>query len=73
MGLRQAINQKCRDCIYDPQVKGSWRAQVETCTITECSLHPYRPRCRASKSDARVRNGADFVHSGDELPVAQVH
>jgi hypothetical protein len=73
MGMRQAINEKCRDCIYDPQVKGTWRAQVEACTMTECSLHPFRPRCGASKAYAKVRNDADFVHSGEELPAVQVH
>lgn len=43
MSLRAAINGKCRDCIYDPCAPGNWRQQVTGCTITPCSLHPYRP------------------------------
>jgi len=65
VGMRQAINEKCRDCIYDPQAGGTWRQQVEACTITECSLHPYRP---TSKPRSNVRNGADLAVSGTELP-----
>jgi hypothetical protein len=41
--LKQAISQKCKDCTYDPAEKGSWREQVEACTVTSCALHPVRP------------------------------
>jgi len=44
MSLRKAINDKCRDCIYDPESGlGTWRQQVEACGVTTCPLHPYRP------------------------------
>lgn len=42
--LRAAINQTCKDCIYDPAAPGAWRQQVEGCTVTRCGLHPVRPR-----------------------------
>ena len=54
MGMRAAIDAKCRDCIYDPLAGGTWRAQVEACTATDCGLFPYRPRSRAGKT-ARAR------------------
>lgn len=39
-----AISAKCKDCIYDPKAKGSWRSQVEACQQEHtCALHPFRP------------------------------
>lgn len=44
MSLRKAINDKCRDCIYDPQSGlGNWRQQVTLCTIKACPLWMVRP------------------------------
>jgi hypothetical protein len=43
MSLRKAIDEKCKDCIYDKGAPGTWRQQVAACTITSCSLHEYRP------------------------------
>lgn len=42
--FRKAIDNKCRDCIYDPHAPGTWRQQVEACEVTSCPLHPVRPR-----------------------------
>ena len=42
-GLRSAINEKCRDCIYDEAEPGSAAQQIETCTIVACGLWPVRP------------------------------
>jgi hypothetical protein len=45
VGLRAAINAKCKDCIYDPlSGLGTWRQQVEGCTCTDCPLWPVRPK-----------------------------
>lgn len=41
--LRGAINAHCRDCVYDPSNGGTWRQQVEDCTVKACSLHSVRP------------------------------
>ena len=41
--LRKCINDNCKDCIYDPTEKGSWRKQVEECTTYSCKLYPVRP------------------------------
>lgn len=49
MSRTKAINEKCKDCIYDPAVKGTWREQVELCTSEKsCALWPYRPITMAS-------------------------
>ena len=43
MSLRNAINTKCKECIYDPHERRSWRQEVEKCTSTSCFLYEYRP------------------------------
>ncbi len=42
--LRASINAHCRDCVYDPSNGGSWRKQVENCTVLACSLYNVRPK-----------------------------
>lgn len=43
--LRKAIDQHCKNCIYDPiSGKGAWREQVEACTSTHCALFDVRPK-----------------------------
>ena len=44
---QQAIEAKCKDCIYDPLDDGTWRQQVERCEITDCALWNYRPKSRS--------------------------
>ena len=41
--LKKCIEDKCRDCSYDPQQPGSWRSQVQSCTVTSCALWTVRP------------------------------
>ena len=42
--LRAAINDKCRECIYDSiGGAGTWREQVTACTSRACPLYPVRP------------------------------
>lgn len=50
---QEAIVAKCRDCIYDNEVPGTWRAQVEACPATDCSIYPYRPATNATKKRLR--------------------
>lgn len=44
VSLRALLNAHCRDCIYDPTNGGSWRKQVENCTVTVCALYSVRPK-----------------------------
>jgi hypothetical protein len=53
-GMRWAINEKCKDCIYDPLDKGNWRQQVQACTSVDCSLYPYRPVSSAKNDPNEV-------------------
>ena len=44
MSLRKAINEMCKECIYDPLAGlGNWRQQVSACTMPRCPLYPVRP------------------------------
>lgn len=50
MSIRKAINEKCKDCIYDSLAGGTWREQVGNCLDTTCALHPYRPLSENQKA-----------------------
>jgi hypothetical protein len=41
---KEAIDAHCKGCIYDSQVKGRWRAQVEACEMNDCPLYEFRPK-----------------------------
>ena len=43
MSLRQAINDKCRQCSHDRDAPGTWREQVAQCSVPLCPLWPIRP------------------------------
>ena len=43
MTRQAAIAAKCRDCIFDPMAKGSWKEQIADCASSPCALHPFRP------------------------------
>ena len=47
MTRNEAIAMKCKDCIHDTAVKGTWRQQTQACDITECGLWEYRPKSRS--------------------------
>lgn len=51
---RQAINAKCRECIYDPSQRGTWREQVAACCSANCPLHSIRPVPRDCMSDGHI-------------------
>ncbi len=58
MTRQAAIAAKCRDCIFDPMAKGSWKEQIADCASSPCALHPFRPvpAYRGIKDrDARIR------------------
>ena len=44
--LRAAVNDKCKQCIYDPKARGYWRKQVSDCTIRTCPLWNVRPQVK---------------------------
>ena len=68
--LRKAINDKCRECIYDPYAKGAWREQVEACTSPVCPLFPVRPmslRRKANGSSEIAVSSRENVQTVQEM------
>lgn len=59
--LRQAINQFCRECLYDPSERGTWRAQVHECTAKACPLYQVRPLASKAERLTTAQDGAVTV------------
>lgn len=50
MSRVQAINAMCKQCVYDPLERGTWRAQVAACHgERSCPLYAFRPLPRAMR------------------------
>jgi hypothetical protein len=49
-GYKARVAAKCIDCTYDEAAPGTWRAQVDACTVASCPLWAVRPR-RSSGPD----------------------
>lgn len=64
---QQAINEFCRQCIYDPSSGlGNWKQQIGACTFAECPLFPYRPQSKPKKGYVPValRTARDETKDG---------
>ena len=47
--LREAVNNYCKGCAYDPLAGGTWRQQVTLCPSNDCHLYPVRPVSQDAK------------------------
>ena len=63
--LRQAINDKCRSCVFDEANVGSWRVQVTLCSCNSCPLYEVRPVTRSPIAEGTLKEygvtGAEFA------------
>jgi hypothetical protein len=70
--LKQAIADKCKDCIYDPLAGGTWRSQVEACRSTKCPLWTVRPitveTLNSNRKKANTDSGIDIDALVASLP-----
>jgi len=41
---RQVLDKHCKACIYDETNGGSWRSQVEACSVESCAWWPHRAK-----------------------------
>lgn len=41
--LREKIDAKCKECLWDASAEGTWRQQVENCSSYTCPIYPVRP------------------------------
>ena len=61
-GLRAHIDAMCCSCVYDPSNGGTWRQQIDACTVTLCPLHAVR----ATTSASRARRSLKMANPSDE-------
>jgi hypothetical protein len=54
---KKCIADYCKMCSYDEKQPGSWRQQVEDCTLTKCPLWPVRPLTIATIQLHRKKRG----------------
>lgn len=74
MSRLKAINEKCRECIYDSSCPGNWRQQIAACTSPKCSLFPYRPQsegCSAKRANSSDSSGK-LTPQSSEQPISPV-
>ena len=56
---KDAVEAKCRECIFDPDSSGTWREQVRDCTSPACPLYALRPQPIRVVRDASKRPNMD--------------
>ena len=65
---KKAIANHCKECTYDPLSDGTWRQQVQACTITKCHLYEFRPITLKSISLRRENILASLPVNGAQKP-----
>ena len=64
MSLRKRVDEKCKDCIYDPTAPGTWRQQVFLCSANSCPLWDIRAKPTSPIPESTLRwYGVDLVES----------
>ena len=64
MSLRKPVDEKCKDCIYDTAVTGTWRQQVALCTAKTCPLWRIRAKPTSPIPESTLRwYGVDLDES----------
>ena len=59
--LKKSVENMCKSCSYDPTQAGSWRHQVEGCTVKTCALWEVRPVTMETILTRRKDKGAETV------------
>ncbi len=62
--LRQAINSKCRSCVFDDANVGSWLVQVTLCSCKSCPLYEVRPVTKSPIAEGTLK---EYGVTGAEL------
>jgi len=60
--LKKCIESKCKQCTYDSAQAGSWRHQVEQCTVRSCPLWEVRPITMETMLTRRKEKGASDLN-----------
>ena len=59
-GLRARVDAHCVSCVYDDLVPGTWRQQVEQCTVISCPIWDTRTKSR--KSPQKSQDDVGGIH-----------
>jgi hypothetical protein len=54
---KKCVEDFCRGCGYDPKAAGTWREQIQTCSVKTCALWAVRP---VSVQEQRKRRDAEL-------------
>ncbi len=74
MSLRRAINDKCKECLFDPiGGNGTWKQQTAACTSKACPLWPVRPRPYSATTPVLIAlENPELGHNAPAFDVAEV-
>jgi hypothetical protein len=63
--FRAAVNAKCKECLYDPEILGlgNWRDQVEACSSPNCPLYPVRPISGRVAAERKAQRSSEQVEA----------
>lgn len=60
--LKKCIENHCKNCTYDSAQQGSWRHQVEQCTVKSCALWEVRPITMETMLARRKEKGGNAIN-----------
>lgn len=64
--FKKCIEEYCKVCSFDQFSAGSWRQQVEDCTVKTCKLYPVRPMTIATINSNRNKRGDGDQNETDD-------
>ena len=59
--LKKCIQSHCKNCTYDQSSPGTWREQVEACSVISCALWEVRPMTMTTINANRKTRTVDVV------------
>lgn len=59
--LKKCIENHCKNCSYDATQPGTWREQIEACTVKSCALWEVRPVTVATINLNRKHRNQDEI------------
>ena len=66
--LKKCISQHCKNCTYDKESPGTWREQVEACSVLTCALWEVRPLSMTTiNANRKSRAAEETVDAEDEV------
>lgn len=68
--LKKCIAEHCKNCTYDKESPGTWREQVENCSVISCALYAVRPLTMTTiNANRKSRSSEEILDDEEELVV----